>query len=83
MAWAAVLSAHQESQAAVQLVEQLLLAGFQKDAVIRTVNTMLQLRSQESFATLDVLIVDAEKGGRIFKIGAAQAIYGRKEKCRK
>ncbi len=67
------LSAHQESQAAVQLVEQLLLAGFQKDAVIRTVNTMLQLRSpEESFATLDVLIVDAEKGEAEFlKSGAA------------
>ena len=49
------------------------MAGFQKDAVIRTVNTMLQLRSpEESFATLDVLIVDAEKGEAEFlKSGAA------------
>ncbi|HZK25577.1 MAG TPA: SpoIIE family protein phosphatase [Oscillospiraceae bacterium] len=66
-------SAHQESQAAVKLVEQLLLAGFRKDAVIRTVNTILQLRSpDEIFATLDVLIVDTEKGEAEFlKTGAA------------
>ncbi len=55
--------AQQESRSAVQLVEQLLLAGFRKDAVVRTVNTILQLRSQvESFVTLDLLVVDAETG---------------------
>jgi len=65
--------AQQESRSAVQLVEQLLLAGFRKDAVVRTVNTILQLRSQtESFATLDLLVVDAENGEAEFlKIGAA------------
>lgn len=65
--------AQQESRSAVQLVEQLLLAGFRKDAVVRTVNTILQLRSQEeSFATLDLLLVDAENGEAEFlKIGAA------------
>jgi stage II sporulation protein E len=64
--------AYQESRSAVQLVEQLLLAGFRKDAVVRTVNTILQLRSpEESFATLDVLLVDTEKGEAEFlKIGA-------------
>ncbi|NLM45549.1 MAG: SpoIIE family protein phosphatase [Firmicutes bacterium] len=65
--------AEQESSATVRLVEQLLLAGFQKDVVIRTVNTILQLRSrEETFATLDMLLVDTEKGEAEFlKTGAA------------
>ncbi|MCW3489143.1 SpoIIE family protein phosphatase [Dethiobacter alkaliphilus] len=65
--------AHQESRSAVQLVEQLLLAGFRNEAVVRTVNTILQLRSsEENFATLDVLLVDTEHGEAEFlKIGAA------------
>lgn len=65
--------AYQESRATVQLVEQLLLAGFRREAIIRTVNTILQLRSrEESFATLDVLLVDVENGESEFlKIGAA------------
>ncbi|NLZ38930.1 MAG: SpoIIE family protein phosphatase [Firmicutes bacterium] len=65
--------AQQESRTAVKLVEQLLLAGFEQDAVIRTVNTLLQLRSQEeSFATLDILMIDTEKGEAEFlKNGAA------------
>jgi len=63
----------QESQATVQLVEQLLLAGFRRQPVIRTVNTILQLRSsEESFTTLDVLQIDPYKGKAEFlKIGAA------------
>ncbi|HHU29321.1 MAG: SpoIIE family protein phosphatase [Bacillota bacterium] len=65
--------AQQESKAAVQLVERLLLAGFDKDTVVRTVNTILQLRSsEETFATLDVLLLDTEKGEVLFlKNGAA------------
>ena len=65
--------AHQESRSTVQLVEQLLLAGFRNEAVVRTVNTILQLRSsEENFATLDVLLVDTEQGEAEFlKIGAA------------
>lgn len=63
----------QESRAAVQLAEQLLLAGFRRQPVIRTVNTILQLRSrEESFATLDILQIDPYKGKAEFlKIGAA------------
>lgn len=76
--------AHQESRSAVQLVEQLLLAGFRKDAVVRTVNTILQLRStEESFATLDVLLVDTEKGEAEFlKIGAAPSYLRLQDRVR-
>ncbi|MBS4023889.1 MAG: SpoIIE family protein phosphatase [Dethiobacter sp.] len=65
--------AHLESSSTVGLVEQLLLAGLRQEQVIRTVNTILQLRSRdEIFATLDALLVDTEKGEAEFiKIGAA------------
>jgi len=76
--------AQQESRSAVQLVEQLLLAGFRKDAVVRTVNTILQLRSQEeSFATLDLLVVDAENGEAEFlKIGASPSYLRQQNRVR-
>lgn len=76
--------AQQESRSAVQLVEQLLLAGFGQDAVIRTVNTILQLRScEESFATLDVLLVDTENGAAEYlKIGAAPSFMRLSERVR-
>jgi len=65
--------ARQESSSTVALVEQLLLAGFCQEQVIKTVNTILQLRTRdESFATLDALLVDTENGAAEFlKIGAA------------
>ncbi len=65
--------AYHESSSTVGLVEQLLLAGFRQEQVIRTVNTILQLRSREEiFATLDALLIDTEKGvAEFLKIGAA------------
>lgn len=51
--------ANQESSAAVNLVQQLLRAGFPEDVAIKTVNSALVLRStDEMFATLDLAIVD-------------------------
>lgn len=76
--------AYKESRSAVQLVEQLLLAGFRNEAIIRTVNTILQLRSnEENFATLDVLLVDTEKGDAEFlKIGAAPSYLRWRDRVR-
>ena len=76
--------AYKESRSAVHLVEQLLLAGFRNEAIIRTVNTILQLRSQEeNFATLDVLLVDTEKGDAEFlKIGAAPSYMRMRDRVR-
>ncbi|NLP36401.1 MAG: SpoIIE family protein phosphatase [Firmicutes bacterium] len=76
--------AQQESQTAVQLVEQLLLAGFRKDAVVRTVNTILQLRSpEETFATLDILLVDTETGeAQFLKTGAAPSYLRTKNRVK-
>lgn len=62
-----------ESRSTVSLVEQLLLAGFRQEVIIRTVNTVLQLRSdRETFSTLDVMILDTQLGhAEFFKVGAA------------
>ncbi len=51
--------ANQESSAAVNLVQQLLRAGFPEEVAIKTVNSALVLRStDEMFATLDLAIID-------------------------
>lgn len=48
-----------ESQAAVRLLENLLNSGFEKDIALRTINSVLQLKSSaETFATLDMIMVD-------------------------
>ncbi|NLM53182.1 MAG: SpoIIE family protein phosphatase [Firmicutes bacterium] len=76
--------AQQESQTAVQLVEQLLLAGFRNDVVVRTVNTILQLRTpEETFTTLDILLVDTEKGEvQFLKTGAAPSFLRTKNRVK-
>ena len=51
--------AGRESSAAVRLVSQLLKAGFDESVAVRTVNSVLLLRSREEmYATLDLAIVD-------------------------
>jgi len=48
-----------ESQAAVRLLENLLNSGFDKEVALNTINSVLQLRStSESFATLDMIMID-------------------------
>lgn len=62
-----------ESRSTVTLLEQLLQAGLEEDAAIRTVNSVLLLRSaEETFATVDMTIIDLVAGNAEFlKIGAA------------
>ncbi len=51
--------ANQESSAAVNLVQQLLRAGFNENVAIKTVNSALVLRSpEEMYATLDLAVID-------------------------
>ena len=65
--------ARQESSAAVSLLEELLELGLDRDSALRTVNSVLVLRStEEVFATVDMLSVDLVTGRAEFtKIGAA------------
>jgi len=62
-----------ESNATIALLEQLLSAGFERDLAVRTVNSILVLRSpEEIFATVDIAVIDQRQGTAEFvKIGAA------------
>lgn len=71
-----------ESKAAVQLLENLLNSGFDEETAIKTINSVLQLRSgQESFATLDMAIIDLYTAEVNFiKIGSAPTFVKRGRK---
>jgi len=71
-----------DSQATVRLLENLLESGFQRDVALNTINTVLLLRSaQESFATLDMIMVDLYSGDADFiKVGSAPSYIKRDKK---
>ncbi|MDD3879847.1 MAG: stage II sporulation protein E [Syntrophomonas sp.] len=71
-----------ESQATVRLLENLLESGFQREVALNTINTVLLLRSaQESFATLDMIMVDLYNGDVDFiKVGSAPSYIKRDKK---
>jgi len=68
-----------ESQAAVRLLENLLSSGFERELALKTINSVLLLRSnEESFATLDMLVVDLYSGELdVIKVGAAPSFLKR------
>ncbi|HHW14731.1 MAG TPA: stage II sporulation protein E, partial [Firmicutes bacterium] len=61
-----------ESSAAIDVLAQLMKAGFGREFAVRTVNSILLLRSpQDSFATVDLMLADLYTGQAEFvKIGA-------------
>ncbi|MBE3589433.1 MAG: SpoIIE family protein phosphatase [Firmicutes bacterium] len=65
--------AARQSQAAVTLLEGLLDAGVDCETAVHGVNATLLLRSyEESFATLDLALIDRREGtARFLKVGAA------------
>lgn len=71
--------AAKESMATIALLEQLMEAGFDKDITIKTINSILLLKSsEEMFATMDLSILDAYTGKVEFvKIGAASSFIKR------
>lgn len=68
-----------ESQTTVELLWQLLDAGFPEDLAIKTTNSILFLRSQEEiFSTVDLVVVDLCQGQTNFiKVGAAPSYLKR------
>lgn len=68
-----------ESAMAVRFLERLLAAGFDVDVAVKTVNSMLMLRTpDESFATVDMCIIDTYSGETEFlKIGSAPTFIKR------
>ncbi len=71
-----------ESQAAVRLLETLLSSGFTREIALKTINSVLMLRShKDSFATLDMMIMDLYTGEVDFiKIGSAPSFIKRGHK---
>jgi stage II sporulation protein E len=71
--------AAQESRATVRLLEKLLAAGLEKDLILRTLNSILALRSpEERFATLDLALLDPYQGEVEFiKVGSCPSFIKR------
>lgn len=65
--------ARQESSATVELLEDFIDSGFQKELAIKIINSVLVLKSSEdSFSTLDICAFDTYTGiAEFIKIGAA------------
>jgi len=65
-----------ESTTAIGLLEKLLEAGFSVETAVKTINTVLFLRSgKENFVTLDVVIINLINGRADFiKIGGAPSL---------
>lgn len=64
--------AAEESRTTIRMLEELLRLGFDNEMAVRTINSMVLLRSShERFATLDLLTADLYGGqARFVKIGA-------------
>ncbi len=71
--------AFMESRAVVNLLEELLTGGFAKEVALKTINTVLLLRSpSETFATVDLCLVDLYSAETDFvKIGSAPTFIKR------
>ncbi|MCL2572642.1 MAG: stage II sporulation protein E [Defluviitaleaceae bacterium] len=76
--------ARRESAATVDLLEDFIESGFDKDLAVRMINSVLVLKSsEESFSTLDICSVDLYTGNAEFiKIGAAATFILRDGKVR-
>ncbi len=70
-----------ESKATIVLLERLLEAGFKKEVVLRSVNSLLQLRmGDEVFATVDMALIDLVEGEvELLKVGAAPSMIKREK----
>jgi len=74
-------AAHRESGLAVRLLEDFLRAGMDSAAALRTVNSALALRNEETgaFTTVDLLRLDLYTGqGELCKLGAAPTYLRRR-----
>ncbi|TCP57674.1 stage II sporulation protein E [Tumebacillus sp. BK434] len=71
--------AMQESSAAIRLLQQLLKAGFEEQMAIKTVNSVLLLRSKdEIFTTMDLALIDMFTAKTEFlKIGSSPSFIKR------
>ena len=78
--------AQRESQMTLRLLEQFLQAGIAPEPALRTLNSALNLRSDEqgSFTTIDLLAADlTAKQATLYKYGAAPTYIKRKGSVRR
>ena len=70
-----------DSSTLIEMLEELIAAGFQQDMSIRLVNSYLADKNKgERFSTLDMLLMDMHTGyGKIYKQGAATTYIKRGE----
>ncbi len=73
--------ASSDSNNLLEILEELLQAGFDKEISIKLVNSYLSnMNKGETFATLDMLLIDLHTGtGRMYKQGAATSYIKRGE----
>lgn len=73
------IHAQTQSKVAIHFLRKLLIAGFDTDVAVKTINSLLLLRSpEESFVTIDIAVVDTYSGEVDFlKIGSAPSFIKR------
>lgn len=71
--------AREQSTAAIELLEEFIETGFDKDISVKMINSVLLLKSSEdSFSTLDICSVDLYSGEAEFmKVGASSTFIAR------
>lgn len=74
--------ASQESGITISLLEKFLEAGFDKELALKTINSILVLKSTEEMSTtIDMTVIDLYRGSTKFvKIGSAPTFIKRKSK---
>lgn len=64
-------SAHMMSAMTLGLIEDFYKVGFDNEVVLESVNKLLSINNQESYSTLDVCLLDLNKGiGDFIKVGS-------------
>lgn len=76
--------AAKESSATLSIVEKLLEAGFDEEVAVKTVNSIMLLKSrEENFSTMDLSVVDLSNGKIDFlKIGSVSSFIKRKKEVK-
>ena len=71
--------AHIQSSNTIDMLEKMMEAGFHRDIAIKTINSILMLKSSdEMFASLDMALIDLHKGAVDFiKVGSAPSFIKR------
>ncbi|MBM7614794.1 stage II sporulation protein E [Alkaliphilus hydrothermalis] len=73
--------AHLQSSATIAMLEKMMEAGFRQEMTIKTINSMLMLKSSEEiFSTIDMTTIDLHEGRAEFaKIGSAPGYIKRSD----